>query len=93
MVIFLSAGMLPKLQEELLKGAYTIETPTALVYKATWPEEKVVHTPLGKLAEAGKANGISKTALVLVGDFLGGSYDRSKLYDPSFPTEFREATV
>lgn len=93
MVIFLSAGMLPKLQEELLKGAYTIETPAALVYKATWPEEKVVHTPLGKLAEAGRISGISKTALVLVGDFLGGTYDRSRLYDPSFPTEFREATV
>ena len=93
MVIFLSAGMLPKLQEELLKGAYTIETPAALVYKATWPEEKVVHTPLGKLVEAGKISGISKTALVLVGDFLGGSYDRSRLYDPSFTTEFREATV
>ena len=93
MVIFLSAGMLPKLQEELLKGAYTAETPAALVYKATWPEEKVVHTPLGKLAEAGKISGISKTALVLVGDFLGGTYDRSRLYDPSFTTEFREATV
>ncbi len=93
MVIFLSAGMLPRLQEELLKGAYTTETPAALVYKATWPEEKVVHTPLGKLAEAGKRYGISKTALVLVGDFLGGTYDRSRLYDPAFTTEFREATV
>ena len=93
MVIFLSAGMLPKLQEELLKGAYTPETPAALVYKATWPEEKVVHTPLGKLAEAGEHHGISKTALVLVGDFLGGTYDRSRLYDPSFTTEFREASV
>lgn len=93
MVIFLSAGMLPKLQEALLKGAYTPETPAALVYKATWPEEKVVHTPLGMLAKAGADHGISKTALVLVGDFLGGSYDRSKLYDPGFTTEFREATV
>lgn len=93
MVIFLSAGMLPELQMELLKGAYTEETPAALVYKATWPEERVVHTPLGRLAEAGAAHGISKTALVLVGDFLGDSYERSRLYDPTFTTEFREATV
>lgn len=93
MVIFLSAGMLPNLQEALLKGTYTPETPAALVYKATWPEEKVVHTPLGMLAKAGADHGISKTALVLVGDFLGRSYDRSKLYDPGFTTEFREATV
>lgn len=62
MVIFLSAGMLPKLQEQLLKGAYTPETPAALVYKATWPEEKVVHTPLGGLAEAGAARNLQNSA-------------------------------
>ncbi len=93
MVIFLSAGMLEGLQEALLQGAYTEETPAALVYKATWPEEKVVYTPLGKLAQAGAEHGISKTALVLVGDFLGKRYDRSKLYDPSFTTGYRQATL
>ena len=92
MVVFLSAGMLDGLQAELLKGAYTENTPAALVYKATWPEEKVVRCPLGQLAEAGRTHGIRKTALVLVGDFLAGKYERSKLYDPTFTTEFREAT-
>ena len=91
MVIFLSAGMLEELQRALLQGAYTEATPAALVYKATWPEEKVAHCPLGKLAETGKAQGISKTALVLVGDFLGECRERSKLYDPGFSTGFREA--
>ncbi len=96
MVIFLSAGMLPALQTELLKGAYTESTPAALVYKATWPEEKVVHCTLGTLAKAGEEHGISKTALILVGDFLFASrsaaYARSKLYDPTFTTGFREGT-
>ena len=92
MVVFLSAGMLDGLQAELLKGAYTENTPAALVYKATWPEEKVVRCTLGQLAEAGRTHGIRKTALVLVGDFLAGKYERSKLYDPTFTTEFREAT-
>ena len=92
MVVFLSAGMLDGLQAELLKGAYTENTPAALVYKATWPEEKVVRCPLGQLAETGRTHGIRKTALVLVGDFLGEKYERSKLYDPTFTTEFREAT-
>lgn len=92
MVVFLSAGMLDGLQAELLKGAYTENTPAALVYKATWPEEKVVRCPLGQLAETGRTYGIRKTALVLVGDFLGEKYERSKLYDPTFTTEFREAT-
>ena len=91
MVIFLSAGMLEALEAELLKGAYTEETPAAIVYKASWPEEKVVRCPLGKLAEAGKMAGIRKTALIVVGDFLGQTYERSRLYDPAFSTEFREA--
>lgn len=91
MVVFLSAGMLDGLQEALLQGAYTADTPAALVYKATWPEEKVAYCPLGKLAETGKVHRISRTALVLVGDFLGGEYARSRLYDPGFSTGFREA--
>ena len=88
----LSAGMLEKLQGELLRGAYTEETPAAIVYKATWPEERVLRCPLGKLAETGKNAGIRKTALIVVGDFLGDTYERSKLYDPAFSTEFREAS-
>lgn len=90
MVIFLSAGMLESLQAELLKGAYTTETPAALVYKATWPEEKIVRCHLGRLAEAGQEHSINKTALVLVGDFLSSRYERSKLYDPAFTTGYRE---
>ena len=92
MVIFLSAGMLDRVQAELLQGAYTETTPAALVYKATWPEEKVVRCPLGRLAEAGKEHDITHTALVLVGDFLGDRYERSRLYDPAFSTGFREGT-
>ena len=92
MVIFLSAGMLDRVQAELLQGSYTETTPAALVYKATWPEEKLVRCPLGRLAEAGREHDISHTALVLVGDFLGDAYERSKLYDPAFTTGFREGT-
>lgn len=90
MVIFLSSGMLERVQEELLKGAYTAETPAALVYKATWPEEKTVRCTVGTLAQAGERTGIHKTALVLVGDFLDSPYEKSKLYDAAFTTEYRE---
>lgn len=92
MVIFLSASLLDGLQEALLQGAYTPETPAALVYKATWPEEKVIRCPLGRLAQTGREHHISKTALVLVGDFLEGTYERSRLYAPDFSTEYRRAT-
>ncbi len=93
MVVFLSSGMLEGLQAELLKGAYTPDTPAALVYKATWPEEKVLRCTVGTLAETGAKAGVRKTALVLVGDFLNTAYARSKLYDPSFATEFRPASA
>lgn len=92
MVIFLSAGMLPGVQQALLQGAYTETTPAALVYKATWPEEKVVRCTVGTLAACGRENEISRTALVLVGDFLGNQYDRSRLYDPTFTTGYRKGT-
>ena len=92
MAVFLSSGMLGRVQEELLKGAYTEDTPAALVYKATWPEEKTVRCTVGTLAQAGEARGVRKTALVLLGKFLDSPYEKSKLYDPTFTTEFREAS-
>ena len=92
MVIFLSASMLGNLSEELIKGGYEKTTPCAIVYKATWDDEKKVVTTLENLEKAGKENGISKTALVLAGDFLGDKYNRSKLYDGSFTHEFRKGT-
>ena len=91
MVLFLSTGLLDGLQAELMAGGYAPETPAAIVYKASWPEEKIFRCSVSQLAETARANGITKTALILVGNFLGDHYDRSKLYDPGFTTEFREA--
>ena len=90
MTVFLSAGLLEGLQKELLKGAYHENTPAALVYKATWPEEQVLRCTVGTLAETGRNHQIRKTALVLVGDFLHSEYERSRLYAPDFTTEFRQ---
>ena len=90
MVIFLSIGLIDKVQAALLQGAYTPDTPAAVVYKASWPEEKIVRCTVGSLAESTRAAGIAKTALIVVGDFLGTQYERSKLYDPAFTTEFRK---
>ncbi len=88
MVIFLSAGMLPELSAELLAGgAYNSDTPAAIVYKVSHPDERIIHTTIGRLAEDGKD--IKKTALILVGDFLGNEYELSRLYDPEFETGYR----
>ena len=91
MVLFLSTGLLEGLQRELMAGGYAPDTPAAIVYKATWPEEKVFRCPVCELAKTAKENNITKTALITVGGFLGDTYDRSRLYDPGFTTEFREA--
>ncbi len=91
MVIFLSAGMLAELSKRLINGGYSPNSPAAIVYKASWDDEKVVRCTVAELAEAAKKNGIKKTALITVGDFLGDRYSLSKLYDEKFETEFRKA--
>lgn len=91
MVLFLSAGLLEETQRELLKGGYSPDTPAAIVYKATWPDEQVHHCTIATLAQTAREQGISNLALILVGDFLGDSYERSQLYNPSFSTAYRKA--
>ena len=91
MVIFLSAGMTSEVSDRLQKGGYSAETPAALVYKATWEDEKVCRCTVGTLAETAESNGINKTALIVVGDFLGENRFLSKLYDPNFETGYRKA--
>ncbi len=93
MVIFLSTGMLEKLAKELISGGYEADTPAAIVYKATWSDEKKIICTVGTLAESAKQQNITKTALIIIGDVTAQSgYDRSRLYAPDFTTEFRRGT-
>ena len=93
MVIFLSTGMLKELSERLISGGYSPDSPAAIVYKASWEDEKVMRCTVSQLAETAEKNGIRKTALITVGDFLGDDYSLSKLYDKTFETEFRKAEI
>lgn len=94
MAIYLSTGMLGELCERLLKGAYLPDTPAAIVYKATWPEEETYLCTLETLEETAKAHSITKTAIILVGDAIAHqNYNRSRLYAPDFETEFRGKRV
>lgn len=92
MVLFLSTSLTEKLQEELLSGGYAPDTPAAVVYKATWPEEKIFRCTVGTLHKTVTDNGLTKTSLIVVGQCMGEQYLRSLLYHPAFTTEFREAT-
>jgi precorrin-4/cobalt-precorrin-4 C11-methyltransferase len=90
MAIYLSTGMLEELSRRLIAGGYTADTPAALVYKASWPEEESYLCQVGSLAETARQHGITKTAIVLVGEAVKpGAYSRSRLYAPDFETEFR----
>lgn len=89
MVIFLSSGLLGQVQKDLIDGGIAPQTHAAIVYKATWPDEKVCRCTVETLEKTAKENNISKTALIIVGEVLGDEYERSKLYDPAFATEFR----
>lgn len=92
MIIFLSAGRTKELQEALLQGGYQPDTSAAIVYKATWEDEKKVVCTLGTLAETAQSEGITKTALLIIGNVVGHqNYRRSDLYHPRFTTEFRQA--
>lgn len=94
MAIYLSAGMLEELSEKLVAGGYQKDTPAALVYKATWPEEEAYIGTVEALPEIARIHHITKTALVLVGDVITHSgYEKSRLYAPDFETEFRGKRV
>lgn len=90
MIIFLTSTMLKELSNRLIEGGYSPDTPAAIVYKATWPDQKVIRTTVENIAVDAEKEGINKMALICVGNFLGDNYDRSKLYHPEFTHLFRE---
>lgn len=93
MVIFLSTGMLEELEQALTEGGYPEDTPAAIVYKATWEDEKVCRCKVCELFATAKREQITKTALIVVGKVLDGEYGRSELYNPAFTTEYRRAHI
>jgi precorrin-4/cobalt-precorrin-4 C11-methyltransferase len=91
MVIFLGTPHIAKVMVELQKGGYPKDTPVSVVFKATWPEQKIVLGTIADIVEKVKKEGITETALIFVGKVMNPeAYDYSKLYDPTFTTGFRK---
>ena len=88
--IFLSISMIERVVGELLGGGYGPATPAAVVYRASWPDELVLRGTLSDIGEKVKAAGIGRQALILVGEALGGTGGRSRLYDPGFTHGYRK---
>lgn len=92
MCIFLSVQMIEDVMQELLAGgAYTKDTPVTVVQKASWPDQKIYEGSIGTIAEVLKEGNVERTAMIMVGGFLGNEYELSRLYDKGFSHMFREA--
>ncbi len=91
LALYLSTGLLKEVTEELLAAGLAERTPAAIVYKATWEDEKICRCTVATLEQTARENGITKTALIVVGDFLNSDFSLSRLYAPDFETEFRKA--
>jgi precorrin-4 C11-methyltransferase len=91
LVLFLSVRRPRELQADLLEGGYATDTPCAVIYRASWPDELVVRCPLSELAAQIKANKITTQALVLVGPALQEApcAGRSHVYDPGYGHRYR----
>lgn len=92
MALFLSSGLMEKTCAALIEGGYPSDTPAVVVYKASWPEQKILRGTIATIAAMAEKEGIHNTALILVGRFLGDKYELSKLYDAGFSHGFRKAT-
>jgi len=94
LAIYLSVHLIEEVVRELLKGeVYTNETPVAIVYRATWQDEKIIKGTIGDIVKKTKEAKITKTAVIIVGDVIAPKrYEFSKVYDAGFTHGYRRAT-
>lgn len=94
LAIYLSVHLIAEIVQELLKsGVYTNETPVAIVYRATWEDQKIIKGTLADIVKKTKEAKIIKTAVIIVGDVIAPKkYEFSKVYDAGFTHGYRRAT-
>ena len=93
MCLYLSTRLTQELQQELLEGGYPGSTPVAIVFKASWPDERIFHCTVDTLHKTVTENDLTRTSLIIVGDCMGEKYAKSYLYDPSYDRPFHEAAT
>ena len=93
MCLYLSTRLTEELQKELLEGGYPGSTPVAVVFKASWPDERIYHCTVDTLHKTVTENNLTRTSLIIVGDCMGEKYQKSFLYDPSYERPFHEAAT
>ncbi len=93
MVLYLSTSLTEQLQAELLAGGYPGSTPVAVVFKASWPDEKIFRCTVDTLHKTVTENNLTRTSLIIVGDCMGDDYSKSFLYDPSYERPYHQAAT
>lgn len=92
MIFYLSVHLLPDIVKEAIRGGYPRSTPAAVVYKASWPDQKIITGTLENIVKKVWAEKITRTAIVMIGDVIQPkSYEYSKLYDKTFSHGYRKA--
>ena len=92
MVFYLSVHLLSQIVKQAIDGGYSKSTPAAVVYRASWPDQKVIVGTLEDITKKVRAERIIKTAIVIIGDVIQpSSYEYSRLYDKTFTHSFRKA--
>lgn len=93
MVLYLSTSLTEQLQAELLAGGYPGSTPVAVVFKASWPDERIFRCTVDTLHKTVTENNLTRTSLIIVGDCMGDDYSKSFLYDPSYERPYHQAAT
>lgn len=92
MTFYLSVHLLPEIVKQSIKGGYKKSTPAAVVYRASWPDQKIITGTLADIVKQVQAAKITRTAVVIIGDVINPkSYEYSKLYDKTFSHGYRKA--
>lgn len=92
MIFYLSIHLLSKIVKEAIEGGYLSSTPVAVVYRASWNDQKIISGTLGDITKKVRDEKITRTAIIIIGDVIKPkSYEYSKLYDKTFSHGFRKA--
>jgi len=94
LIFYLSVHLLSDIVKESLAGGYKKSTPVAVVYRATWKDQKIIKGTLGDITKKVRDNKITKTAIVIISDVIDPkSYEYSKLYDKKFSHGYRKSKI
>ena len=94
MIFYLSIHLLPKLVKEAISGGYKKSTPVAVVYRASWDDQKIIKGTLNDIIKKIRDEKITRTAIVIISDVIQPkSYEYSKLYDKKFSHGYRKSRV